>query len=92
MNIQTKSFLPIILILLALIFGFVFYFQVIKPGQVNQYEIPAVIQGELIRFRAFKDLQLNFLLFERTEFKSLRIFGEVPVKPVPGGKTDLFSQ
>jgi len=81
-----------LLILLALIFGFVFYFQIIKPGQVNQYEIPVDIQKELIRFRAFKDLRLDFSLFESAEFKSLRIFGEVPVKPLPGGKQDLFSQ
>lgn len=92
LKIQPKSSLPMILILLALIFGFVFYFQVIKPGQVNKYEITPDIQREILRLRIFKNLQLNFSLFEMPEFRSLRIFGEVPVKTAPGGKADLFSQ
>lgn len=81
-----------ILILLALLGGFVFYFSVIKPGQVNEYEIASSVQAELARFRSFKSLQLDFSIFERLDFRNLRIFGEVPVRPVPGGKTDLFSQ
>lgn len=81
-----------ILILLALIAGFLFYFQIIRPGEINEYEIPSNVQREVLIFRAFKDLQLNFSFFERPDFKNLRIFGEVPVKPAAGGKTDLFSQ
>ena len=81
-----------ILILLALIAGFVFYFQIIRPGQINQYEIPPDAQREILKFRAFKDLQFDFSVFESVGFKNLRVFGEVPVKPVPGGKQDLFSQ
>lgn len=86
------SSLPMILVLLALIAGFIFYFQIIRPGQVNQYEILPDVQKELSRLRIFKGLQLDFSIFDRADFKSLRIFGEVPVKTAPGGKTDLFSQ
>ena len=81
-----------ILVLLVLIAGFIFYFQIIRPGQVNKYEISPDSQREILRFRAFKNLQLDFSVFERADFKSLRVFGEVPVKPVPGGKQDPFSQ
>lgn len=81
-----------ILVLLALIAGFIFYFQIIRPGQVNQYEISPDSQREILRFRAFKNLQLDFSIFERADFKSLMVFGEVPVRPAPGGKQDLFSQ
>ena len=91
-KIQPKSSLPMILVLLALIAGFVFYFQIIRPGQVNQYGIPPDVQREVLKFRVFKNLQLDFSVFERADFKSLRVFGEVPVKPAPGGKQDLFSQ
>lgn len=91
-KIQSKSSLPIILILLALIAGFIFYFQIIRPGEVNEYEILPDVQGEILKFRAFKNLQLDFSVLERADFKSLRIFGETPVKTSPGGKTDLFSQ
>ena len=81
-----------ILVLLALVAGFVFYFQIIRPGQVNEHELLPDVQRELSKFRVFKNLQLNFSIFERADFKSLRIFGEVPVKTAPGGKADLFSQ
>lgn len=81
-----------ILLLLSLIAGFVFYFQIIRPGQVNEYEILPDVQREVTKFRTFKDMQLDFSVFERADFKNLRIFGEVPVRPVPGGKTDLFAQ
>jgi len=88
---QGGSSLPMILILLALLGGFVFYFSVIKPGQINEYEIASSIQSEMVRFRSFQSLRLDFSVFERIDFRNLRIFGESPVRPVPGGKTDLFS-
>lgn len=81
-----------ILLLLSLIAGLVFYFQIIRPGQVNEYEILPDVQREVLKFRAFKDMQFDFSIFERADFKNLRIFGEVPVRPAPGGKTDLFAQ
>ena len=88
---QGGSSLPIILIILAIFGGLIFYFSVIKPGQVNEYEISSSIQTELTRFRGFNSLRLDFSVFERIDFRNLRIFGEAPVRPVPGGKTDLFS-
>lgn len=84
--------MPMVLITLALLGGLTFYFSVIKPSQINEYEIASSIQAELARFRAFQNLRLDFSVFERLDFRNLRIFGEVPVKPVPAGKTDLFSQ
>lgn len=91
-KIQPKSSLPMILVLLALVAGFIFYFQIIRPGQVNEHELLPDVQKELLKFRIFKNLQLNFSIFDRADFKSLRIFGEAPVKTAPGGKADLFSQ
>lgn len=92
LKIRSKSSLPMLIILLALVTGFIFYFQIIRPGQINEHKILLDAQKELLKLRVFKSLQLNFSIFDRTDFKSLRIFGEVPVKTAPGGKTDLFSQ
>ncbi|TSC90922.1 MAG: hypothetical protein G01um10142_172 [Parcubacteria group bacterium Gr01-1014_2] len=88
---ETKSSLPVILILFALIAGLLFYFQILKPSQVNEYGIFPDLQKEYSSFKVFKNLSLDFSIFDRIDFKELRIFGEVPVKPSPGGKTDLFS-
>lgn len=79
-----------VLITLALLGGLTFYFSVIKPSQINEYEIASSIQAELARFRTFKNLRLDFSVFDRIDFRNLRIFGETPVRPVPGGKSDLF--
>ncbi|MEK7537232.1 MAG: hypothetical protein AAB584_02205 [Patescibacteria group bacterium] len=92
-NIKTGgSSLPMILVLLALITSLIFYFQIIRPGQANKYEILPDVQKELLKLRTFKDFQLDFSIFDRADFKSLRTFGEIPVKTSPGGKADLFSQ
>jgi hypothetical protein len=87
---ETKSALPVILILFAVIGGLLFYFQILKPSQVNEYEILPDLQKEYSSFKAFKNLSLDFSIFNRIDFKELRIFGEVPVRPSPAGKTDLF--
>lgn len=92
LKMQGGSSLPIVLIAFAVLAGLIFYFSIIKPGQVNEYEIVPSIQAELAKFREFKNLQLDFSVFERLDFRNLRIFGETPVRPAPGGKTDLFSQ
>lgn len=89
---ETRSILPVILIVLAIAAGVLFYFQILKPNQINEYEISPNLQKEYSSFRVFKNLALDFSIFERIDFKDLRIFGEVPVKPSPSGKTNLFSK
>ena len=79
-KMQSKSSLPMILVLLVLIAGFVFYFQIIRPGQVNEYEILPDVQREVIKFRTFKAMQLDFSVFERADFKNLRISLRVLIK------------
>lgn len=91
-KIQSGSPLTVILVVLALVAGMLFYFSVIKPGQINEYELGPSLQIELNRLKEFRTLQLDFSVFDRIDFRNLKTFGEVPVKPVPGGKTDLFSQ
>ena len=85
------SAFPVILVILALLAGLLFYFSIIKPGQINQYELMPLVQVELAKFREFKNIRFGFSIFDRVDFRNLRIFGEAPVKPAPGGKADLFS-
>lgn len=92
MKTETKSSLPFILIFLSLVAGVMFYFQILKPGEVNEYVIPPDIQTEYTSFKIFKSLALDFTFFETSGFRNLRTFGESPVRPLPGGKTDLFGQ
>ena len=89
---ETRSTLPVILIVLAVAAGVLFYFQILKPGQINEYGISSDLQKEYSSFRIFKNLSLDFSIFNRVDFKNLRTFGEVPVKPSPSGKTNLFSK
>jgi hypothetical protein len=88
---ETRSTLPVIFIFLAVVAGFLFYFQILKPGQINEYQVAPQVMREYLNFKSFKSLGLDFSVFERAEFKDLRTFGEVPVKPIPAGKTNLFS-
>jgi len=87
---ETKSILPSILIFLSAVAGLLFYFQILKPGQINEYEISSDLQKEYSSFQVFKSLSLDFSVFENIDFKNLRIFGEIPVRPSPSGKTNLF--
>lgn len=91
MRTETRSILPVILIVFAVVSGILFYFQILRPSQVNEYEILPDLQKEYLSLRVFKNLSLDFSVFDRIDFKNLRIFGEVPVKPSPAGKTNLFA-
>lgn len=89
---KTVSSLPIILVVLGLAAGALFYFQLIKPGRVTEIALSPELRDEIAKLRKFKNLKLNLSIFDTEGFKNLRIFGDVPVKPAPGGKADLFSQ
>lgn len=87
---ETKSSLPLILIFLSVAAGVIFYFQILKPGQINEYEISSDLQNEYTSFIIFKNLAMDFSIFDTSAFRNLRIFGESPVRTSPGGKTNLF--
>lgn len=89
---ETKSSLPMILIFLSALAGVLFYFQILKPGQINEYEISSDLQAEYASFKIFKNLSLDLSVFDAPGFKNLRTFGESPVKPAQGGKANLFGQ
>lgn len=87
---QSKNIFPIILIIISLIAGPIFYFQIIKPAQ-EENQLPSNIQEEIKKQQDFEKLELNFSIFNKPEFKKLKMFTELPVEPVSGGKPNLFA-
>lgn len=82
-----KSVVALILVL-AFAIGYLYYSQSIKPNQLPINPPPVVAGDSLTKFR---DLTINFSILNENKFKSLRVFGESPVKPGITGKRDLFS-
>ncbi len=68
--------------------GYVFYFMLIK-GSIAEIPLPAAAQDNALS--KFKDLSLDFSIFDDVRFKSLRIFGESPVQPGQTGRADIFA-
>ncbi|MBI2627131.1 MAG: hypothetical protein HYW77_02710 [Parcubacteria group bacterium] len=85
--IQPSLTIILLLIVLGAVGGYLYFSQIIKPDIQ-----PPVIQLEGKEVSPqFKDLKLDFSLFDRKEFKESTIFGESPVKPGGAGKVDLFA-
>ena len=85
---NSSLIIPIALIALGVIAGYIFYSQSLK-GNVLEVAPPPVLSGETLS--KFKGLSLNFSVFDDFKFKSLKIFGESPVKPGQTGRTDIFA-
>lgn len=82
---QTSNLLLILLILVGLLGGYIYY------SQVASSDVETVPPMPKDTLSVFKEIILDFEIFQRVDFKNLKIIGESPVKPDPGGKTDLFA-
>jgi hypothetical protein len=80
--------IPIAIIILGILAGYLFYSLTIKGTEVG-IPPPAVSQDDTLS--KFKDINLNFSVFDDFRFKSLKIFGESPVQPGPTGRVDIFA-
>lgn len=86
-NSSNKSIMLLILVL-VLVLGYFYYSQFIQPTQLPIEPPPFSAMDDLI---VFKDMTINFSILDDSRFKSLRIFGESPVRPGATGKRDLFA-
>jgi len=77
----------LIIMVAAFAIGYLYYSQSSQLIQVIS-EQPASTKDDL---NSFKDISLSFSVLDDSRFKSLRVFGELPVKPGVTGKRDLFS-
>ena len=80
--------IPIAIVVLSVIAGYFFYSLTIKGGEAG-IPPPAVAQDDTLS--KFKNIDLNFSVFDDFRFKSLKIFGESPVQPGPTGRIDIFA-
>lgn len=82
---------PVILgaiVVLGLAAGY-FYYSAVLQDQIEIAPPPPVrMDDDLIKL---KNLQLDFGSFDGLKLRSLKVFGESPVKPGPAGRTDIFA-
>lgn len=82
-----KSIVSLILVA-AFAVGYLYYSQSIQPTQLPIEPLSTSAKDDL---DAFKDIAINFSALDNPVFKSLKTFGELPVKPGVTGKTNPFS-
>lgn len=80
--------IPIAIMVLGIIAGYLFYSLTIKGNNVG-IPPPAAAQDDTLS--KFKDISLDFSIFDDLRFKSLKIFGELPVQPGATGRVDIFA-
>jgi len=78
------------LLILVVVFaiGYLYYSQSIQPAQLPISPLPLSAKNDLA---VFKNLTIDFSVLDDSKFKSLRVFGESPVKPGITGKRDIFA-
>lgn len=79
--------IPIAIMVLGIVAGYLFFSMTIQGNEVGIP--PPVLADDTLS--KFKNLGLDFSIFDDTRFKSLKIFGELPVQPGPTGRTDIFA-
>ncbi len=79
--------IPIAIAVLGVIAGYLFFSLTIQGSEVG-IAPPAPTDETLSKF---KDLSLDFSIFDDARFKSLKIFGESPVQPGATGRVDIFA-
>jgi hypothetical protein len=85
---NSSKVIPIAIVVLGFVAGYLFYFLTIK-GTEAEIPSPAVSQDDTLS--RFKDINLDFSVFDDFRFKSLKVFGELPVQPGTTGRVDIFA-
>jgi len=85
----TSVFIQIAIVLLGIIGGYMYYSNIIRPAKVT-LSVPEIPKEDTLN--KFKDTKsFDFSVLNDPIFKSLKILGDVPVKPGTTGRTDLFA-
>jgi hypothetical protein len=84
---NTKLFSALI-VLLGLAAGYVFYSQVIV---LNEAPIASPASTGRNDLSNFKNLHIDFSVFDNAAYKALAVYGQVPVSPGVTGKKDIFA-
>jgi len=78
----------LLIILIGLIGGYVFYAQWIKPSETV---IPAAAVDKQDNLNSFRNMRIDFTAIKNISSKDLIVSGEAPVNPGVTGKKDLFA-
>ena len=78
----------LLIILIGLIGGYVFYGQWIKPSEAA---IPAPAVDKQDNLNSFRNMRIDFAAIKNISSKDLVVSGEAPVNPGVTGKKDLFA-
>jgi len=84
----TNNSMMLLILVIAFAIGYLYYSQSIQPAQLPIDPIPLSARDDLV---IFKDITIDLSILDDTRFKSLRVFGESPVKPGVTGKRDIFA-
>ena len=79
--------IPLAIVLLGIVAGYIFY----STSLGGNVEVPPVVAAQDSTLAQFKDLNLDFSIFDDARFKSFKIFGESPVQPGSTGRLDIFA-
>lgn len=77
-----------LLILLGFVGGY-FYNSKINITQAGVQPLPQEGRDE---WQKLKSLSIDFSVLEKAQYRSLRVFGELPVNPGIPGKPNIFGQ
>lgn len=75
-----------LILLLGMILGYMYQSQMDVTASIP----PVSPTHQLTSLRAVESLSIDYSLLENAQFKSLRVFGQMPVRPESGGTTDPF--
>lgn len=85
---STNRSIMMLILVAAFALGYLYYSQSIRPAQLPIEPPPMGARDDL---NVFKDFSIDFSTLEDSKFKSLKTFGESPVKPGVTGKRDIFA-
>jgi len=84
---NTKLFTSLI-ILVGIVAGYIYYSQFLA---LNEAPLPPAAGSGRDGLSDFKNLKINFSIFDNPAYKALMVFGQVPVSPGVTGKKDVFA-
>ena len=86
MNNQNKL-IPIIVIAVGLVLGYLFYLQ----SDIETEILINLPEQKTDNIDKLSNLNVDFSIFDDERFKALQIFGELPVSPGITGRKDIFA-
>jgi len=84
---NTKLFAALIIVV-GLAAGYVYYSQVVV---LNEVPIAAPVSAGRNDLSTYKNLKIDFSIFDNAAYKALAVFGQIPVSPGVTGKKDVFA-